>query len=337
MKSVRILWNYMKNNRLLYLGALLSVGLASLAAVTGPVVIRITIDSIIGNEPLAVPLLIRTFVENIGQAFWIPGIVLVIITTFRGLFMFLRGRLASQASENIAKNIRDRIYNHIQHLPYRYHKGADTGDLMQRCTSDVETIRRFLGVQMVEVGNALFMVFFITTVMLRSNLRMTMISLIVIPILFTFAVIFFLKVKKAFREADEAEAELTTVLQENLTGIRVVRAFANQPYEIDRFDAKNRVNRDRVYHLIWLLACYWSASDLMALLQIGLVLVSGAYFTAQGEITMGTMVLFSTYIGMLVWPVRQLGRILTDMGKALVAVERLQHVFDEPREELQEN
>ena len=337
MKSVSILWNYMKNNRLLYLGALLSVGLASLAAVTGPVVIRITIDSIIGNEPLAAPLLIRTFVENIGQAFWIPGIVLVVITTFRGFFMFLRGRLASQASENIAKNIRDRIYNHIQHLPYSYHKGADTGDLMQRCTSDVETIRRFLGVQMVEVGNALFTVLFITTVMLRSNLRMTMISLIVLPVLFTFAMIFFVKVKKAFREADEAEAELTTVLQENLTGIRVVRAFANQPYEIDRFDAKNRVNRDKVYHLIWLLACYWSASDLMAFLQIGLVLVSGAYFTAQGEITMGTMVLFSTYIGMLVWPVRQLGRILTDMGKALVAVERLQHVFDEPREELQEN
>ncbi len=337
MKSVRILWKYMENNRLLYLGAILSVGLASLAAISGPLVIRITIDSVIGDVPLAAPLLIRSFVENIGQAFWIPGIVLIVITTFRGLFMFLRGRLSAQASENIAKSIRDRIYDHIQHLPFKYHKGADSGDLMQRCTSDIETIRRFLGVQMVEVGNALFMVFFITTIMLRTDVRMALISMIAIPIIFTFAMVFFLKVKKAFKEADEAEAELTTVLQENLMGIRVVRAFANQDYEIERFDKKNQVNRDKVYRLIWLLACYWSASDFMAFLQIGLVLISGAYFTANGEITIGTMVLFTTYIGMLVWPVRQLGRILTDMGKALVAVERLQEVFNEPKENLLEN
>ena len=332
MKSVRILWNYMKKNRLLYLGAILSVGLASLATISAPLVIRITIDNIIGDEPLGAPLLIRNFVENIGQALWVPGIVLIVITTFRGLFMFLRGRLSAQASENIAQNIRDRVYDHIQHLPYKYHKEADTGDIMQRCTSDVDTIRRFLGVQLVEMGNSLFMVFFIIGIMLSANLRMTMISII-----FTFAIVFFVKVKKAFKEADEAEAELTTVLQENLTGIRVVRAFANQSYEIDRFDEKNQVNRDKLYHLIWLLACYWSASDFLAFLQIGLVLVSGAYFTARGEITMGTMVLFSTYIGMLVWPVRQLGRILTDMGKALVAAERLQEIFDEPKENLLEN
>jgi ATP-binding cassette subfamily B protein len=327
----------MANNRLLYLGAILSVGLASLAAISAPLVIRITIDNVIGDEPLVAPLLVRSFVENIGQALWVPGIVLIVITTFRGLFLFLRGRLSAQASENIAKNIRDRIYNHIQNLPYKYHKEVDSGDIMQRCTSDVDTIRRFLGVQLVEMGNALFMVFLIISIMLSADLRMTLLSMIAIPIIFTFAIVFFIKVKRAFREADEAEAELTTVLQENLTGIRVVRAFANQEYEITRFDAKNQVNRDKLYRLIWLLACYWSASDFLAFLQIGLVLVSGAYFAARGEITMGTMALFSTYIGMLVWPVRQLGRVLTDMGKALVAAERLQEVFDEPKENLLEN
>lgn len=337
MKSIRILWKFMAHNRLLYLGAILSVALASLARISTPLVIRITIDNIIGDEPLAAPLLIRNFVENIGQALWVPGIVLIAITALRGLFMFLRGRLAAQVSENIAKNLRNRVYDHIQHLPYKYHKEADTGDLMQRCTSDVDTIRRFLGVQLVEMGHSLFMVIFITGVMLSADSRMTAISLAVLPIIFAFAVIFFIKVKKAFREADEAEAELTTVLQENLTGIRVVRAFANQEYEIGRFDGKNMAYRDKVYHLIWLLACYWSASDLLAFLQIGVVLVAGAYYTAVGEITIGTMVLFGTYIGMLVWPVRQMGRILTDMGKALVSAERLQEILDEPRENLVEN
>ena len=154
MKSIRILWNYMAHNRLLYLGAILSVALASLARISTPLVIRITIDNIIGGQPLAAPLLIRSFVENIGQALWVPGIVLVVITALRGLFMFLRSRLAAEVSENIAKNLRDRVYDHIQHLPYKYHKEADTGDLMQRCTSDVETIRRFLGVQLVEMGHS---------------------------------------------------------------------------------------------------------------------------------------------------------------------------------------
>ncbi|NMB00343.1 MAG: ABC transporter ATP-binding protein [Firmicutes bacterium] len=337
MKSVKILWSYMENNRLIYLGAILSVALAALATITGPLVIRITIDSVIGDEPLAAPLLIRNFVEGIGQRFWVPGIVLIVITTFRGLFMFLRGRLAAQASESIAKNIRDRVYDHIQYLPYKFHKEADTGDLMQRCTSDVDTIRRFLGVQLVEVGNALCLVFLVATIMLRTDVRMALISMIAVPFIFVFAIVFFKKVKKTFKEADEAEAELTTVLQENLTGIRVVRAFANQDFEIERFDSKNQVNRDKLYRLIWLLACYWSASDLLAFLQIGIVLVAGAYFTAQGELTIGSMILFSTYTGMLLWPVRQLGRIITDLGKALVASERLQHIFDQPKEQLVEN
>lgn len=334
MKSVRILWRYMENNRLIYLGAILSVGLATLATITGPLVIRITIDAVIGNQPLSAPLLIRPHVENIRQALWVPGIVLIVITMFRGLFIFLRGRLSSLASEGISKNIRDKVYDHIQHLPVSYHKQVDTGDLMQRCTSDVDTIKRFLGNQLVEVGNSLFMLFFITTIMLRLDLRMTLISMTVVPIIFTFAVVFFRKVKSAFKEADETEAELTTVLQENLTGIRVVRAFANQEYEIERFSVKNEVHRDKVYRLIWLLACYWSSSDFLAFFQIGLVMLAGAYYTAQGQITIGTMVLFSTYIGMLLWPVRQLGRILTDMGKAFVAADRLEEVFSQPREEL---
>ena len=334
MKSVKTLWNHMAGNRLLYLGALFSVGLAALATISGPLVIRITIDSIIGDAPLTAPFFIHRIVQQAKLALWVPGIVLIAITIFRGLFIFLRGRLAARASENIAKNLRDQLYDHLQHLPYSYHKQADTGDLMQRCTSDVDTIRRFLGQQLVEVGNALFMLVFILSIMFRADRRMTLYSMLVVPFIFTFAFIFFRKVKTAFREADEAEAEMTTVLQENLTGIRVVRAFANQDYEIERFAEKNEVHRDKLYHLIWLLACYWSSSDFLAFLQIGLVLVAGAYYTAQGVISIGTLVLFTTYVGMILWPVRQLGRILTDMGKALVAVERLEEIFEKPKEQL---
>lgn len=302
--------------------------------------IRVTIDSIIGDEPLSAPFLIRLLGDKAGslqslrQALWVPGIVLIASTAFRGLFVFLRGRLAAQASENIAKSMREKIYDHLQRLPYSYHKHADTGDLMQRCTSDVDTVRRFLGSQLVEVGNALFLLTSVSLIMLSLDGRMTLISLGAVPFIFTFAFVFFRKVKTSFKQAEEAEAALTTVLQENLTGMRVVRAFANQDYEIEKFSAKNEIHRQKSYRLIWLLACYWSASDFLVFFQIGLVIALGAYYTALGELSIGTMIVFSTYIGMLLWPVRQLGRVLTDLGKALVAAERLQEILDTPKEEL---
>ena len=260
-----------------------------------------------------------------------PGIVLIAITVFGDPYVL--ERLSAQTSENIARITTYR--DHIQRLPYKY-LGSRHRDSC-RCTSDIDTIRRFLGVQLVEVGSCLSLVLLITVIMVRADLRMALISMAVVPILFTFALVFFRKVKKAFKEADETEAQLTSVLQENLTGIRVVRAFHNQEYEIKRFTAKNEVHRDNVYHLIWLLAVYWSSSDFIAFFQMGVVLVAGAFFASRGEITIGTLVLFTSYTGMLLWPVRQLGRILTDMGKALVSAERLQEVFNQPREVLEEN
>lgn len=342
MRSLRLLWNYMDGNRLTYLGAILSVGLAAFLSMLGPLVIRITIDSIIGSQPLTAPFPILGFLEGYDvsqyrQALWAPGMLLIAITLFRGLFMFLRGKLSAQASETTAKRLRDRLYDHIQYLPYSYHKKADTGDLIQRCTSDVDTIRRFLGSQLVEVGHAVFMVSFATYVMLSLDTRMTLISLAAVPFIFTFAVVFFRKVQAAFQASDEAEAQMTTVLQENLTGVRVVRAFANQAYEIDKFEAKNSAHRHKTNHVIWLLACYWGTSDFLALGQIAVVTAAGAYFTAQGRLSIGTMVVFSSYVGMLLWPVRQMGRILTDMGKALVAARRIQAILDEPKEVLEEN
>jgi ATP-binding cassette subfamily B protein len=157
-----------------------------------------------------------------------------------------------------------------------------------------------------------------------------------IPFIFAFAVIFFIKVKAAFKASDESEGRLSTVLQENLSGVRVVRAFARQKYEIDKFDEKNVEYRNLTYRLIRLLAWYWSVSDFLSLIQIIAVTVLGTYWAATGIITLGTLLAFSTYVGMLLWPVRQLGRVLTDMGKALVSIERIQEILDEPIEDLDE-
>ncbi len=343
MDSLKLLMKSMKGNRLLYIGAILSVALATIFTLAGPLVISFTIDSVIGNEPMTLPIWISNIVDSLGgkstlvQNLWICSIVLVFLTIGRGIFTYLRGKWSAVASESIAKNLREKVYDHLQHLSYEYHVKAETGDLIQRCTSDIETIRRFLAVQFVEIGYAIFMVTFVLSILLSLNVKLTLIAMTVVPIIFVAAIVFFVKMRNAFQESDEAEGKLSNVLQENLTGIRVVRAFARQQYEIDKFDEKNVEFKGLTYRLIKLLAWYWGVSDAVCLLQIGAVLIFGAYWAASGEISLGTLVVFTTYEGMLLWPIRQLGRILADFGKMIVSLKRIGEILDEPLEITDEN
>lgn len=333
----------MKGNKLLYFGAILSVALATAFTLAGPLVLRFSIDSVIGDTPMDLPVWVENAVASIGgrsllvKNLWICSIVLLILTMGRGVFIYLRGKWSAIASESIAKNIREELYDHLQHLSYEYHVKAETGDLIQRCTSDIETIRRFLAVQFVEIGNAVFMLTLVIGVMLSLNVKLTMIAMTVVPIIFVAAVIFFIKIRDAFQKSDEAEGKLSNVLQENLTGIRVVRAFARQQFEIDKFDEKNIEFKDLTYRLIKLLAWYWAVSDLVCLSQIGAVLIFGAHLAAKGEISLGTLVVFTTYEGMLLWPIRQMGRILADFGKMVVSLKRITEIVNEPLEITDEN
>ncbi|WP_432666192.1 ABC transporter ATP-binding protein [Wukongibacter baidiensis] len=339
MNKLKLLLKFMKGNRFMYLGAVLAIGIATCFEMVVPLVLRVTIDSVIGSKPIELPYWIINFIEAIGgksillRNLWICGGAIVILTIVNGIFLYLKGKWSAVASESVAKNIREKLYNHLQHLAYDYHIKAETGDLIQRCTSDVETIRRFLAVQFVEIGRVLFMLIFSLWIMISLNPTMTLVAISLIPIIFAFTLVFFFKVKSAFRISDEAEGKLSTVLQENLSGVRVVRAFARQKYEADKFDEKNSEYRDVTYRLIRLLAWYWSSSDFLCFLQIGAVLAFGAYFASKGAITLGTLVVFVTYERKLIFPIRQLGRILTDLGKSLVAIERINEILETKLEE----
>lgn len=342
MESIKLLWKNMKGSRLLYIAAIISIGLATIFTIMGPLIIKTTIDSIIGNDPIESSYVLKAInylggIQYLKNNLWFIGIILISLTILRGLFLYYKTKWSAVSAESTAKNMRERLYNHLQHLPYEYHVKAETGDLIQRCTSDVDTIRRFLSVQFVEIGRAIFMITIIAYIMFNLDVKLALVSMASIPIVFLFALIFFTKVKTAFRASDEAEGSLSTVLQENLTGVRVVRAFGREIYEVEKFDKKNVRYRDLTYRVIRLLAWYWAFSDLLCMLQIGTVLVVGVYWTYTGNISLGTLVAFSTYEGLILWPVRQMGRILADMGKALVAVERIQNIFDENIEIMEEN
>ena len=256
----------------------------------------------------------------------------VSLTAVAGVFLYIRGRYVALASEGIVRKLRDRLFDHLEHLPSSYHDNADTGDLVQRCTSDIETFRVFLSGQVVEISRAVLMLLVVMPILFNLDTRMAWLSLITMPLLFFAAIIFFRKVKKLFETVDEAEAELTTLLQENLTGIRVVRAFARQEFETTKFAVKNRAFRDHNNRLIGLMGLYYSFSDLVCLSQIGLLLIAGGFWVTDGSLTVGTLFAFITYEGMIIWPIRHMGRVLTDSGKAIVANGRISEILSTPIE-----
>jgi len=338
MKRLKILLQFTRKNLLRYFLAIIFSGIAVVFSIISPMVISFTVDSVIGEEPINLPewIMMKVLVfggrDALRENIWILGLLFVILTLLTGIFQYIKNRWFAISTENATKNIRDTLYDHLQHMEYHEHVKSQTGDLTQRCTADVETMRKFMANQVTQVGEILFTVIFTLVVMLRLNVELTMYSLVVVPLIFLVSVVFFAKVKKTFLEVEQTDSELHATLQENLTGVRVVRAFGRQNYEIEKFRGKNENHREKVRKLNELLAWYWSMSDLLCMSQAMLVLFISVSWAAGGRITLGTVILFITYIRNLIWPIRQLGRVISDMGQAFVAFDRIIEILDKPAE-----
>ncbi len=338
------IWKLMAGERLRYATAIGALVVASCFLYLAPLVVGVVLDGVLVIDPEAEPsALVGGAVAALGGAefiadhLWYPALIVIGLTGVAGLFTYLRSRWSAQASERIARNVRNRLYGHLQHLSCSYFDAAQTGDLVQRCTSDVETLRVFLSTQVVEIGRAVAMLVIPIPLMLAIDVRMTIVGLLLIGPIVGFSLIYFRKVRHSFRQVDEAEGRMTTTVQENLTGIRVVRAFARQDFEREKFEQGNRAHRDLDYDLYCIAARFWSYSDLICFTQMGLVLGFGAYRLATGTLQIGAFFYFLSAASLFIWPVRMMGRILMDLGKATIAMERLHEVLDEaPESDLQE-
>jgi len=335
--SARTLWRWTRGWRGLYVSALIAMAAGILLLYLSPLIIRAAIDGLIDHKPVGqfqsiVDFILKLAGNRIAAALALAGMLVLVVTLVSGVFTFLRGRWSALAAEGIARNLRDRLFAHLQHVPVSYHDSAQTGDLVQRCTSDVDTIRAFYSTQVIEIGRATMLFLTATPVLIYLDWKMGLVAIAVMPVIVTFSAGFFKRVQKAFKLSDEAEGKLTTTLQENLTGIRVVRAFARQAFEVDRFDEKNANHQKLSFKLFVLMALYWSLSDVLIFVQMAAVLFVGAWRVSRGTMTVGTLVAFLQYEGMVIWPIRQLGRILTETGKAVVSLGRVQEILDQPVE-----
>lgn len=337
-KPAACMWELVRANIWPFLGAMVSTVMIVLIGFMTPILLAETIDSVLGTAPSTLPAWLLQPIEALGgreflrQNLWVLGAVLVGLNLINGVFTFFKGRLSAVASENIALTLRESLYSHLQHLPFSYHVHAATGDLIQRCTSDVETIRRFLSVQVMEVVNTVLLVTISLIILIGKNVTITLYSMILVPALFAFATWFFNRVHKGFRVMDEAEGKMSAVLQENLTGVRVVRAFGQQQREVDKFDEASSDFRNKARHLNDLLAIYWGGGDALSMLQAMITLLICVVYASRGEITVGALIIFTTYVSQLLFPIRQLGRTLSDAGKSLISMERIQDILSSPAE-----
>ena len=304
-----------------------------------PLIRKWAIDYVISGEGEDVPAAVVWLVTWLGgrsvlmRNLWIAGIALIASTAMSGLFAYFKARWSATASEAIVRSLRERLYDHVQHLPCRYHDKTETGDLVQRCSSDVETLRMFLAVGVTEVGRGIILILVGIPIMYSVSPLMTVAAACMMPVIIGYSVVFFLLVRKTFRDSDEAEGRMTAVLEENLTGIRVVRAFARGDFECERFARRNEDYRRNWYRLVKLLAWFWSVSDCLCMIQIATVMVSGAWLLANGRLSAGGFFAFMSFVNMFMWPIRHIGRVLADFGKATVAMDRIGEVLDEAPED----
>lgn len=321
-----------------FLWALIATIMMVIIGFLTPLLLSEIVDSILGSEPFTMPDFLMNPINALGgrdflrQNLWIPALALILMNVVNGVFTFIKGRSSAIASENIARKLRNDLYRHLQHLPFAYHVKAQAGELIQRCTSDVDTIRRFLAVQVMEVVNTVLMVVIAMGILLPRSVPITLYSLILVPPLFCFATWFFKMVHKSFEVADEADGVLNAVLQENLSGVRVVRAFGQQEREVEKFDRVNNDLHKKNLRLNELLAIYWGGGDAISMTQTLLTLVVCIIYACNGWITVGTLIVFTSTLGMLLFPIRQLGRTLSDAGKAMVSMKRVQAILHEEAE-----
>lgn len=287
-------------------------------------------------------LLLRYFADNIlefssqTQRLLFIGLGFVLLAGIEGGFTYLSGRMAAYTAENVAKRLRNHLFNHIQRLPFSYHDKTQTGELIQRSTSDVDALRRFYAEQAIGIGR-IFMLFTINFIALtRLNLQLALISIVVVPLVVATSIFFFRRVTKAYERYQEQEATLSTTLQENLTGVRVVKAFDRQEYEIGKFDKDNWEKFVRGKRLLIMHSLFWPISDIICGFQILLGNLLAALMVINGSITIGTYLAYAGLVIWLIWPMRNLGRLIVQTSTGLVSYGRVMDVIKVEEEPLTE-
>ena len=317
--------------------------LVSLFDMISPRIISFTVDCVIGSDEPALPGSAMYLLNLAGgidrlkaQPLLIAGAV-ALVGALAAIFRYLFRSCNARGAQKFVERMRNELFGHIMYLPYTWLGENSTGDIIQRCTSDVQTIRRFISEQMTSLVRTFLLIIMALMFMAQINVRVMLASFAFIPIIVAYSLFFHKKIGSAFEKADIEEGKLSTIAQENLTGVRVVRAFGRETYERERFEEQNTSYTGFWTRLMRLMSAYWSSGDILTGTQTLTVVCLGAYFCVSGRLSAGNYIALISYNGMLMWPVRTLGRVISEMSKAGISIERLRYIMNSEMEKNPEN
>lgn len=331
---------FLRGSRLLFLLSMLASALAALADMVAPQIVRAAVDNVLGSQPLdTMPGYIRELIQGLGGTAYLAAhigllaLALVAVAVVKALAQYGYEVWKTKAAETLVKTMRDGLFSHIEQLPYAWHMQNRTGDIIQRCTSDIDTLKNFLAEQMTNIIRIVILLGLSLAFMLDMDRKLTLIAMLPVPVIILYSFYFHRQIGEAFLACDENEGVLSTIAQENLTGVRVVRAFGRERGERDRFEQQNEYYTSLWMKLARPLATFWSVGDVLSGTQILLTVVFGAAACIRGEMGAGAYIAFLSYCAMMTWPVRMLGRMISEMSKAGVSLDRIRYIMQSPEEQ----
>ena len=338
MKEIKLFWKILKNNRLTYFLSMISTIFIQIFSGLTPIVIMITVDSIIGDKEYKYDILEKAVNLIGGRDFlrshiYILAFVIVILTGISCIFIFLRNYYSNVACENLIYNLKEKMYNKFLNIDIRCLNDYSTGDLIQRSSSDIETVRKLFSTQLVNAFGSIATIILVIVVMSLINFKLAMISISLCIVISFLSYVFYGKIGKIFKETDEAESQLMVFIKEALFNIRVIKAFNREDYILKLFREKNEEFNITQNKFMRTFAKFRAVNDFLTFLQLAIILVVGGYETISGRMNFGDLIAFVIYINMIIWPIRQMGQLLSDMAKASVSISRIYEVLDLPEED----
>lgn len=337
-EKLSLLWQFLKGAKRYFLATVLAAAVTALADMLQPQIIRAAVDCALGGKEGDFPAFVMNAVNSIGgfaylgAHLWIMAAAILVVAVFQVVSQYAFRVCNTKASETLVKSMRDQLFSHIQHLPFSWHMKNRTGDIIQRCTSDIETTKNFLSEQLTSVFRTLILLILSMSFMTSMHGKLTLIALIPMPLIIGYSLYFHNKIHDGFMDCDENEGKLSAMAQENLTGVRVVRAFGQEKAEMDKFTKQNDYYTSLWVKMAKIMSQFWSVSDIFSGIQVMLVVIFGAYYCIHGSLTEGEYIAFISYNSMLVWPIRQLGRMISEMSKAGVSIDRVAYIMHSPVE-----
>ena len=329
----RLLWRFLKGSKGMFALSMLCSALAAMTDMVSPQIIRVAVDRVLGGRETVLPGFAERLVERAGGAaylaehIWIMALALLAVALVKVAAQYGFQVSKTRASETLVKTMRDSLFAHIERLPFSWHMKHHTGDIIQRCTSDIDTMKNFVAEQMTNIIRILILLLLSVGFMLSMSPMLTLIAMAPVPFIIAYSFFFHQKIGEAFLQCDENEGVLSAMAQENLTGVRVVRAFGAERSERDRFFRQNEHYTGLWMKLAGPLASFWCTNDVLSGIQILMIVVFGSLFCIRGEMLPGAYIAFLSYGAIMTWPVRMLGRMISEMSKAGVSIDRVAYIM----------